>query len=112
MKFGHIAFEVSDMKQSTNFYQELGFQVESFLSLGGEDIVFLLKDGITLELIQAKATVPYQPHTHICFEVETLKEILGKPFEFMDGINVYENGWKNIFISGPDREIIEFLQKS
>jgi catechol 2,3-dioxygenase-like lactoylglutathione lyase family enzyme len=118
-----MAFQVSDMGSSINFYtQKLGFKL-NFRSTNEEEqeeYAFLEYGNARLELIQKlkeeyqkpEIKKPYCPH--LCLEVENMKqsvEILKKnniyiirgPLEIKD-----EETW--VYFSDPDNNILEYIK--
>ncbi len=115
MRFHHFAIEVKDLNKSQLFYETmLGFNVNDSMVLGGEEIVFLVLDGFNLELLTKKSDASIDESVHLCFEVESLNDIIQKmskiQLEPIEGPEIFENGWSNVFYKGPDNEILEFLQ--
>ncbi|MBE3092352.1 MAG: VOC family protein [Chloroflexi bacterium] len=123
MSFDHMAFQVSDMGSSINFYtQKLGFKL-NFRSTNEEEqeeYAFLEYGNARLELIQnlkeeyqkPEIKKPYCPH--FCLEIENMKqsvEILKKnnvhiirgPLEIKD-----EETW--VYFSDPDNNILEYIK--
>ena len=123
MDFDHVAFQVSDMDSSINFYtQKLGFKL-NFRSINEEEqeeYAFLEYGNASLELIQnlkeeykkPEIRKPYCPH--FCLEIENMKqsvETLGKnnisiirgPLEVKD-----EETW--VYFSDPDNNVLEYIQ--
>lgn len=114
MRIHHFAIEVKDLETSIAFYQKyLGLQEEGRLRFNKGDIVFLANNNFRLELISGDQQNVSQG-IHICFEVDSVQEIMKTFIE--EGIFVSEgpyklkNGWKTVFYEGPDKEVIEFLQ--
>ncbi|MEH7107648.1 VOC family protein [Bacillus sp. JJ1764] len=111
MRIHHFALEVSQLEESVAFYKKnLGFHEEGRILFMGEEIVFLKLGDFRMELISGDR--PCVPSTHLCFEVECLSEITGlmNRNRLLEGPYKLENGWETVFYSGPDGEIIEFLQ--
>ena len=123
MNFDHVAFQVSDMDSSIDFYtQKLGFKL-NFRSVNKEEqeeYAFLEYGDVRLELIRdltgeyrkPEIRKPYCPH--FCLEVKDMKSsvdqlknqninIIGKPFEIKD-----EETW--VYFSDPDNNILEYIQ--
>ncbi|MDG5790017.1 VOC family protein [Evansella sp. AB-P1] len=121
-KIEHVGVMVTDLEASIAFYRDVvGLEVISSMELdNGTKLYFLgfpnAKETV-VELVARKvSSFPEEGRVHhICFtvdnieeEVERLKEINAA---FVDeNINTLPNGAKNIFIYGPDRERIEFLE--
>jgi lactoylglutathione lyase len=119
MRFHHAALEVADLGKSLAFYQErLGFVVELLLELPGEKVAFLVLEQMRLELVAGSGERSYHAQasspSHLAFQVADLDAIIQsferngmKPAE---GPYELHNGWKTIFFTGPDGELLEFLQ--
>lgn len=123
MNFDHIAFQVSDMDSSIDFYtQKLGFKLKSrsVNENQQEEYAFLDYTDVSLELIRdlrekyrkPQIKKPYCPH--FCLEVEDMKSsiealkkkdihIVDGPFETKD-----EETW--VYFSDPDNNILEYIQ--
>jgi len=123
MDFDHVAFQVSDMDSSIDFYtQKLGFRL-NFRSVNQEEqeeFAFMEHGDARLELIQdlkgeyrkPEIKKPYCPH--FCMEVKDMElsiEALNKkniniiqgPFEIKG-----EETW--VYFSDPDNNILEYIQ--
>lgn len=110
MRFHHYAVEVKDMKASIKFYQTyLGFQIEQTLSFMGEEMVFLTLGECRLELYPHHADVSKTHGIHLCFEVDDFSNII-RDVPVLEGPYQLENGWKTVFVEGPNHEMLEFLQ--
>ncbi len=140
MKIDHINIVVSDIDNSINFFEMLGFGVEDDARLEGEwisDIVGLpsvkaryakLKlpgDEMFLELIQY-----YSPEgnkdpgmdkpnqigfRHMAFSVSNIDELVGRlkenNVEFTSNVREYpKTGKKLVYFTGPDGIVLEFAQ--
>ncbi|MCH1626045.1 VOC family protein [Ferdinandcohnia quinoae] len=114
MRLHHIGIEVRNIDEGISFYTtQLNFRVENHFTFMDEEIVFLTSKDFRIELIatQEKSST-VNNHTHTCFEVRNLDEIM-KSFNnvpIVEGPYTLENGWKTVFYKGPHGEIIEFLQ--
>jgi lactoylglutathione lyase len=123
MSFDHVAFQVSDMDSSIDFYtKKLGFRL-NFKSVNQEEqeeYAFLEYGDVRLELIRdltgeyrkPEIRKPYCPH--FCMEVKNMKSsvdqlknkninIIGELFEIKD-----EETW--VYFSDPDNNILEYIQ--
>jgi len=116
--FHHIAIETADLGRSLGFYQRvLGFGVERSMTLPGEWIVFLRLGDARVELVYAEDEPSEREwgstNVHIAFEVDSIDALLERlaayhiPIE--EGPIELDNGWRSLFIEGPDMEKIEFL---
>ncbi|MFP5115754.1 VOC family protein [Bacillaceae bacterium C204] len=110
MRFHHYGLEVPNLEESVVFYKKhFRLQEESRVSFMEEDIVFLAAREFRLELISSQSA---EKNAHLCFEVDDLYELM-KRFEHIqkiEGPYKLENGWETIFYTGPNKEVIEFLQ--
>lgn len=116
----HVAIQVRNLKTSVEFYQNLfQLQIERQFFLDEEEIIWLQGDGWRLELItihqrreldESSSVSPY----HFAIEVPNLTDweqlchqlrikIIEGPFPLADGTKI-------LFIEGPDKEQIEFIQ--
>jgi lactoylglutathione lyase len=115
MRFHHVGVEVNHLERSISFYQEvLGFQLSERIRLAGEEIAFLTRGNSRLELIKAENRSPISTNLHTAFEVEELLSWANRLRELnvriVEGPLLLENGWKNLFFYGPDRELIELVE--
>ncbi|WP_160118341.1 VOC family protein [Bacillus sp. V59.32b] len=118
MKFHHIALEVKDIEVSRSFYQDyLGLEEETQFELMGGKIAFLTLGNLRIELIQTQDSEHVTSgRIHLCFEVKDMEHALIRLIK--DGYYITEgpyflaNGWKTFFSTGPDAEILEFLEIS
>ncbi len=124
-KLSHIGIRVMDLKQSTQFYKTLGFQV---IREDYEEQVFVVKhqSGIEINLIGhgdndynrrnvlMDVEVRYPGYTHYAVEVQSIEDtkvffesisikITGGPVTFSDGKT-------SIFIRDPDLNVLEFTK--
>ncbi|CAH0344714.1 VOC family protein [Bacillus sp. CECT 9360] len=120
MKFHHIAFEVKDIEVSRRFYQDyLGLEKETQFELMGEKIAFLTLGDFRIELIQTQYSAYVtlgRMRLHLCFEVKNMERMLNRlkkdGYHITEGPYFLANGWKTFFSTGPDAEILEFLEIS
>ncbi|WP_409302606.1 VOC family protein [Peribacillus sp. SCS-155] len=115
MQLHHIALEVNNLERSIEFYQMLFGQLEEIrLRIIDEEIVFLSKGNIRIELIKKDGTHSFTENIHICFEVDHLasfRTVLSRAgITVLEGPFRLENGWETLFIKGPDGEVLEFLE--
>ena len=115
--FHHIGIEVSNIENSQHFYNKLlNFQYETTFEFFDEKIVFLTNQQIKLELIEKDGDVKSQGNLHICFSVDNLIKMLKRAkregIPILEGPYDLHNGWKIVFMEGPDGEIIELLEDS
>ncbi|MCM3692287.1 VOC family protein [Neobacillus niacini] len=114
MNIHHFAIEVRDLETSIAFYQKyLGLHEENRLQFNKENIVFLANNDFRIELISGGQQNVSQS-IHICLEVDNVHEIIRKFNEHhisaLEGPYKLNNGWETVFYTGPDNEVIEFLQ--
>ena len=123
-KYDHVAFQVSDMDVSIQFYVEkLGFTLYSRAvnTEEGEEYVFLVLEDLRLELVQdlnqrdyqkPQIKPPYCPHLAIETDdmeqaVNRLKErkvpIIRGPLEVAG-----EETW--VYFCDPDNNVLEYIQ--
>ena len=115
MRFHHVGIEVSDIYACKTFYEDiLGFEENGRFHYGEEEIYFLERDGIRIELIENRSKpVRGGECIHFCFEVEHLDAIIeafsNRDIVPVEGPFILEN-WRIIFYQGIGRELIEFLE--
>jgi catechol 2,3-dioxygenase-like lactoylglutathione lyase family enzyme len=116
----HIGLPVSDIEKTVAFYEGLGFKVAHRNASGSTPIVFMQIPGLEMEFYGSPETPKSAgavDHFAITVkDVEIVHEALkAGGYEIIDGgiqdLAVWENGVRYVKIYGPDREIIEFLQK-
>jgi lactoylglutathione lyase len=114
MHFHHFAIEVKDLETSLAFYQKyLGLHEEDRIEFNKENIVFLANNNFRLELISG-GQQNHSQGIHICLEVDNVQEIIrifnNNGISAIEGPYKLNNGWETVFYTGPDNEVIEFLQ--
>jgi catechol 2,3-dioxygenase-like lactoylglutathione lyase family enzyme len=132
--FNHVGQCVTDLARSQRFYCELldfAFDREinppddvsaQLLDLTpplGMTAVYLVRDGLVLELLHFAATgqtQPYQPRTmnqpgltHLSLSVEDLDGVLGRVPEFGGEVLADTNIGGGAFIRDPDGQLVELL---
>ncbi|HEY4554236.1 MAG TPA: VOC family protein [Bacillaceae bacterium] len=117
IRWHHAGIQVKDLHASTDFYISLfGFQLAQRISLPGEEIVFLEKGEIRIELIKSLDDGPSGNTIHIAWMVENLDEWIDRLQEnglsTAEGPLRLENGWTSIFYTGLNGEWIELLQQT
>lgn len=115
MKVHHFAIEVSDLEKSIAFYEcMVGYHLEKRFQWGTERIAFLKLGSSRLELVQPERFVPRLSNYHLAFEVEDVKEVcdrlVGDGYSLEEGPFTWETGCKSVFFSGPDGELLEFIE--
>lgn len=124
MKNDHMAFEVSNMEESLNFYtQKLGLRL-LFRDVNmdvEEDYAFLELEGGNLELIQRLDGEPFVRHTlkapycpHLALGTDdmarTLKMIEEQHIPIVSGPLEVAGAEKWVYVSDPDNNVVEFIQ--
>lgn len=114
IKLHHMSIEVGDAERSAVFYERVfGFVPEMRMQWEGERIVFLTLGPVRLELVQPETFRRAESPMHLAFEVDDWDSI-GDKLQ-LEGIRIdsepieLDNGWKSVFVSGPDGELLEFL---
>jgi lactoylglutathione lyase len=124
VKNDHVAFAVSNMDESIQFYtQALGLRLLSrnVNAEEREDYAFLELEGGNLELIQRldgepfeklEIKPPYCPHLALATDdmAATLRVIQEKHIPVVKGPLEIEGAEKWIYISDPDNNVIEYIQ--
>jgi|GEM_PF-243376 lactoylglutathione lyase len=115
MNVHHVALEVADLERSIDFYQKLvGFKLERRLQWEDERIAFLTLGPARLELVQPDAFVPRPSNVHIAFGVEDLtgwcSRLQREGIPLAEGPADWGNGWRSVFVVGPDGELLEFIE--
>jgi lactoylglutathione lyase len=114
MKLHHIGINVKNLEESKRFYQtHFGFSEEFTTVVGNEHILFLLRNEEWLELICDSDAAPSHSHVHFAWEVDDLIEEIDRlshhGLEPEEGPIKLDNGWKAVFYTGPDGELIELI---
>ncbi|RIW29089.1 VOC family protein [Bacillus salacetis] len=116
MKWHHGGIEVSSLKKSCGFYEEIfQFTVKECLILEDEKIIFMKRGSIILELVETGEESTGSSNMHFAWEVEDLplwREHLGKfGLHPSEGPYHLDSGATVIFYEGPDGEMIELLSR-
>lgn len=127
LHFSHIALACKDPLATERFYNKhFGFRRARVIPLGQEQIVFLKRASVYLELFQARGEAPLPPvggagpeypgFRHLAFQVEDVDahlatmgseaRILLGPISFDDFIR----GWRSAWIADPDGNSVEISQ--
>ncbi|HLZ57033.1 MAG TPA: VOC family protein [Ktedonosporobacter sp.] len=128
LHFSHIALSCHDPRETERFYtRHFGFKRARVVPLGGEEqIVFLKRGMVSLELFRATQVAPVPPaggagpeyagYRHIAFQVENVDAKLAEmgkeaiitlgPMNFDDFIP----GWRSVWIADPDGNSVEISQ--
>jgi catechol 2,3-dioxygenase-like lactoylglutathione lyase family enzyme len=111
----HVAFRVTDLEKSRDFYRSLGFEQAFEFADGGETSVSYVKvnDRQFIELYQRKDQSQPIGFTHICFEATDL-EALAKEYVVrgLDASTPRKARAGNLLsgIHDPDGQLIEYTQ--
>lgn len=127
LHFSHVALSCIDPLKTERFYTtHFGFKRARVVPLGEEQIVFIKRGTVSLELFRATksaSTAPaggvgpeYPGCKHLAFQVENVDARLGAmgedavitagPMNFDEFIP----GWRSVWISDPDGNIVEISQ--
>ena len=125
--FSHVALNCRDPLATERFYtRHFGFRRARVIPLGEEQIVFLKRGPVYLELFQAKGDPPgpvqdkdgpaYRGVRHIAFQVDDVDATLTAmgsdarvtlgPLDF----GAFIPGWRTAWVSDPDGNIVEISQ--
>jgi glyoxylase I family protein len=128
MAFHHIAISCKDPVATERYYtQHFGFRRARVIPLGGDQqIVFLKSGGAYLELFQAEGTSAAPPATqdgphypawrHIAFivdDVDAKVAAMGRDAQVTLGPLGFDSfipGWRTVWLSDPDGNIVEISQ--
>ena len=115
----HVGLYVSDLARSKAFYvDKLGFEHTGDYHLPACDISFVKAGSCVVELIRRHSGEPRENglFDHLCLEVEDIDTLVCKlieksiPFETDHIVDIPELSIRNIFLSGPDGERLEFCE--
>ncbi|MGG3468945.1 VOC family protein [Neobacillus pocheonensis] len=115
LKIHHYAMEVVNILLVKEFYiNMLGFVEDEKVEFKGEEILFLRNGDFLLELIKVKQEGFPQQNVHLCFETESINDIMEKfskaGISALEGPYTLKNGWKTVFYIGNAKEILEFIE--
>ncbi|WP_409347075.1 VOC family protein [Paenibacillus sp. MBLB4367] len=115
MKGHHFSIEVGNLERSVSFYERImGFVPEMRLQWEDERIAFLTLGHFRLELVQPETFIYMPSNTHMAFEVDDLTRLcewlVSESIPLVEKPVILDNGWKSVFVSGPDGELLEFLE--
>ena len=124
-KAEHVAFIVTDMDKSIEFYTGLfGYQVRLRGQSKIREMAFLYHEnqpGFEIELIRDLVDMgEYFPKSivnHLAFTVENIEEAIRyyreKGIQFLtETANPSLDGGKTIFFSGPDQELLQLVERN
>ncbi len=127
LRFSHVAISCQKPRETERFYtRHFGFKRARVIPLGKDQIVFLKRDDIYLELFQASEAAPprsgdgsgpaYPSWKHLAFQVDDIMAVLAQmgaearvtlgPANFDDFIP----GWRTVWIADPEGNIVEISQ--
>ena len=126
-RFSHIALTCKDPLALEHFYCTcFGFRRARVVLPGPEQIVFLKKEGMYLELFRAAETAPTPPATgsgpdypgwrHLAFQVDDVDvtlQALGDAARITLGPLNFDQiipGWRTVWIADPEGNIVEISQ--
>lgn len=123
MQFHHISIRTADIFRSIQFYEQLGFELETRFTTGFTLACWLQGFGIRLELIQIPEPRPaadlfHDPHYvgyyHLSLSVDSLQETLLKitATRLLDPTlqNIGDQTYQIAFIADPDGLPIELME--
>ncbi|MET3699126.1 methylmalonyl-CoA epimerase [Bacillus oleivorans] len=112
MKWHHIGIQVKELERSISFYQtNFGFNEEIRFQYEDEQIVFLTRETIRIELIESRLESRKAEQLHFSWQVENLDEWVDQlKINPIEGPITLPNGWRTVFYQGPDQELIELFQ--
>jgi glyoxylase I family protein len=124
LRWSHVALNCRDQNATEEFYRRwFGFERARVVSLGDQEIIFLRRGPVYLELFAApeqspvasKADGPTSPGVarHLAFQTDDLSAFLGRadgkipvslgPLAFDEFIP----GWRSVWLTDPDGVIVE-----
>ncbi len=139
-RFDHVGITVADLKAVTEFFVELGFEVEGGMAMEGEfvDTVIGIPDsrseivmlrppdggtGLELSSFTRPQHEPGSPNAmstelglrNISFEVDDLDAILERlatdGYGLVGGVGQYEQIWRMAYVRGPEGIIVSLAQR-
>ncbi len=124
IKHDHVAFQVSNMDESLQFYTEtvgLRLVFRNVNTEEQEDYAFLELDGGNLELIQRLGDEPFEkpqikppfcPHLALTTDdmTRTLRTIEEKHIPVVKGPLEIAGAERWVYVSDPDNNVIEYIQ--
>ncbi|MBD1382267.1 VOC family protein [Metabacillus arenae] len=117
MKWHHAGIQVMDLNASEHFYSTFfGFEAEERITLLDEEIVFMKKGQIRIELIKSEEGVCGESQSiHLSWEVTSLdhwiSDLIEKGLQPIEGPLTYENGVKCVFYQAAGGEWIELIER-
>ncbi len=118
--YDHIGIPTNDMEATTKFYEAIGFKMVHQNENNGGIVRFFQHGDIIIETYEVfgKAAMVRGAIDHIALRVNDIEAcaamIKEQGFDILEGPNTlpfWENGIRYICIWGPNKEVVEFLQK-
>lgn len=116
----HLGIPTNDIKETIQFYEQLGFKVVLKTINGDESVAFLQMHNLVIETYENKSAA-MQPGAinHIAIDVkgiDALFEVVkSNNFNLLDaqinGLPFWEKGVRFFTIMGPNKEKIEFCER-
>jgi methylmalonyl-CoA/ethylmalonyl-CoA epimerase len=125
----HLGMSVSDLEDSVEWFDRvLGFKLERRAEMAGCHIAFVQNGDFMIELFQHPEARPAAPersvpdediktlgNKHMCFRVPDLDGLLehfaANQVRVVLGPLTTPDGYKVAFIHGPDKALIELIQR-
>ncbi|MFD1738199.1 VOC family protein [Bacillus salitolerans] len=117
MKHHHVGLYVTNLAKSAQFYEYyFEFKPVKRLTLLGEEIIFIARERVIIELIQSEEQQgPFHHTFHFALEVSNLdkwiQNLTSKGLEIAEGPYDLETGWKIAFYQALDGEVIELIER-
>ncbi len=117
--YQHIGIPAKDMEETKKFYEAIGFQSIYETTNNGGLVRFFSCGDILIETYEKDAVADVRGAIdHVALAVNNIvavaEEAEKQGFKVVEGptfLPFWENGVKYICIEGPNKEIVEFLQK-
>lgn len=117
--YQHVGIPTKDIEETKKFYESLGFRMIYETVNNGGKVRFFSHGDILIETYEKEDVAGIRGAIdHIALavnDIETVaKEAESQRFKIVEGptfLPFWENGVKYICIEGPNKEIVEFLQK-
>lgn len=114
----HIGIPASDMKETEEFYKNLGFEPVLRTDNGGIPVVFLKLKELVLETYECESPAGCPGAIdHFAIDVKDLDEAFAyveslgvRIMEPITHLSFWENGVRYFIAEGPNQEKIEFAQ--
>lgn len=116
--YQHIGIPTQEMEETTKFYTTLGFHMIYETQNNGMVRFFSCRDILIETYEKEEVTKERGAIDHIALAVNDIdkatEEIRREGLKIVEGptfLNFWENGVKYVCVEGPNKEIVEFLQK-